>query len=125
MVMTDEPEHTPDPESAEAAMNEVLMAEQAASQAIDACEGEARVSLYEAAQRARRIANRTNERIAIIHQRTRQQLKNRLQNAERAARVEERTRDREDPRMGFVSGIANDMAARLTGSNSNEKSQSD
>jgi len=123
--MTDEPEHTPDPESAEAAMNEVLMAEQAASQAIDACEGEARVSLYEAAQRARRIANRTNERIAIIHQRTRQQLKNRLQNAERAASVEERTRDREDPRMAFVSGIVNDMAARMTGSNSNEKSQSD
>ena len=123
--MTDEPEHTPDPESAEAAMNEVLMAEQAASQAIDACEGEARVSLYEAAQRARRIANRTNERIAIIHQRTRQQLKNRLQNAERAARAAEWTRDREDPRVAFVSDIVNDMAARLTGSNSNEKSQSD
>ena len=123
--MTDEPEHTPDPESAEAAMNEVLMAEQAASQAIDACEGEARVNLFETAQRARRIASRTNERIAIIHQRTRQQLKNRLQNAERATRVAERTRDREDPRMAFVSGIVNDMAARLTGSNSNEKSQSD
>ena len=123
--MTDDPEHTQVPDSAEAAMNEVLTAEQAASQVIDACEGEARVRLYEAAQRAWQIANRTNERIAIIHQRTRQQLKNRLQNAERSARVEERTRDGEDPRMANVSDVVNDMAARLTGGDSSDGTQGD
>jgi len=123
--MTDDPEHTQVPDSAEAAMNEVLTAEQAASQVIDACEGEARVRLYEAAQRAWQIANRTNERIAIIHQRTRQQLKNRLQNAERSARVEERTRDAEDPRMAIVSDVVSDMAARLTGGDSSDGTQGD
>jgi len=123
--MTDDPEHTQVPDSAEAAMNEVLTAEQAASQVIDACEGEARVRLYEAAQRAWQIANRTNERIAIIHQRTRQQLKNRLQNAERSARVEERTRDGEDPRMAIVSDVVSDMAARLTGGDSSDGTQGD
>jgi hypothetical protein len=125
MVMTDEPEHTPDPESAEAAMNEVLAAEQAAARAIGACEQEARASLQTAAQRARRIAMRTNERIAIIHQRTRQQLKIRLQNVEHTARAAEQTHGREDPRMDVVSTVVEDLAARLAGSDSNDESQAD
>ena len=102
-------------------MNEVLAAEQAAAQVIDACEQEARASLYEAAQLARRIAARTNERIAIIHQRTRQQLQQHLRNAERTARAEEQTRDKEDPRIAVVSTVVNDLAARLTGTNDNDR----
>jgi hypothetical protein len=123
--MTDEPEQTQVPGSAEAAMNEVLAAEQAGALAIGACEQEARASLHEAAQRARQITGRANERIAIIHQRTRQQLKNRLQKAERAASADERTRDREDPRMAVVSTVVHDLAARLTGSDSSDKTQVD
>ena len=123
--MTDDPEHTQAPNTAEAAMNEVLAAEQAAALAIGACEQEGRASLREAALRARRIAERVDERIAIIHQRTRQQLKSRLKNDEHAARADERIRDREDPRKAVVNAVANDLAARLTGSNSSDNTQAD
>lgn len=123
--MTDDPERQQAPVSAEAAMNEVLVAEQAAEEAIAACEQQARASLYEAAQRARQIAGRTDERITIIHQRTRQQLKNRLQNAEHAARDDERTRDREDPRKAVVDAVVKDLAVRLTGSDSSDTAQAD
>jgi hypothetical protein len=123
--MTDDPEHTQAPNTAEAAMNEVLAAEQAAALAIGACEQEARASLREAALRARRIAERVDERIAIIHQRTRQQLKSRLKNDEHAARADERIRDREDPRQAVVNAVVNDLAARLTGSNSSDNTQAD
>jgi len=123
--MTDDPEQQQAPASAEAAMNEVLAAEQAAEEAIAACEQQARASLYEAAQRARQIAGRTDERIAIIHQRTRQQLKNRLQSAEHAARDDERTRDREDPRKAVVDAVVKELAARLTGSDSSDTTQAD
>jgi hypothetical protein len=123
--MTDDPEHTQAPNTAEAAMNEVLAAEQAAALAIGACEQEARASLREAALRARRIAERVDERIAIIHQRTRQQLKSRLKKDEHAARANERARDREDPRQAVVSAVVNDLAARLTCSNNSDNTQAD
>ncbi len=106
-------------------MNEVLEAEQAAAQAIDACEQEARASLHEAAQHARHIAGRTNERIAIIHQRTRLQLQRHLRNAERAAREADRARDGEDPRMAVISSVVNDLAARMTGGDSSDNKQTD
>ena len=121
-VIMDDTEQTQVQGSAEAAMNEVLAAEQASARAIGACEQEARASLHAAAQRARQIARRTDERIAIIHQRTRQQLKKWLQTDESAARAEARTRDREDSRMAVVSAVADDLAARLTG---NDNSRAD
>ena len=123
--MTDDAEQTQKPDSAEAAMNEVLAAEQAAEEAIDACEQEARASLHEAAQRARHIADRTNERIALIQQRTRQQLQQYLRNAERAARIAEQTRDREDPRIAVVADVASELAARLTAVSVSEKNPTD
>jgi vacuolar-type H+-ATPase subunit H len=117
--MTDDPEQPPVAGSPEAAMNEVLAAEQAAAEIISACEQQARASLYEAAQRARQIAERTNERIAIIHQRTRQYLKVCTQSAEStAASAVAQSRDREDRRMAVVSVAAEELAAQLTGSNS-------
>jgi vacuolar-type H+-ATPase subunit H len=119
--MTDDPEQPPDSGSAEAAMNEVLAAEQAAAEIISACQQEARASLYETAQRARQIEERTNERITIIQQRTRQQLKTRVQSAEPAARAEAQTRVREDPRMEVVSTVVQELAARLTGSGGSDK----
>ena len=122
--MTDDPEQQA-PASAEAAMNQVLAAEQAAEEAIAACEQQARASLYEAGQRARQIAGRTDERIVIIHQRIRQQLKNRLQSAEHDARDDERTRDCEDPRKAVVGAVVKDLAARLTGSDSSDTAQAD
>jgi len=123
--MTDDPEQTQVPDSAEAAMNEVLAAEQAAAQAIEACEQEARASLQEAAQRARRIAARTDKRIAFIHQRARQQLQQYLRNAERAARVAEQVRDSEDPRIAVVADVVDELAARLTGADSSDQTQAD
>ena len=123
--MTDDVEQTQKQDSAEAAMNEVLAAEQAAEDAIDACEQEARASLHEAAQQARRIADRTNERIALIQQRTRQQLQQYLRNAERAVRVNEQTRDSEDPRIALVADVANELAARLTAASGSENTRTD
>jgi signal transduction histidine kinase len=123
--MTDDPENTQETDSAEAAMNEVLAAEQAAAQAITACEQEARATLHEAAQRARQIASRTDGRIALIHQRTRQHLQQHLRNAERAARAAERTRAREDPRVAVISRVVNDLAARLTAGSDSDNPQAD
>jgi choline dehydrogenase-like flavoprotein len=98
----------------------VLAAEQAAEEVIDACQQEARASLYEAAQQARYIAGRTNERIATIQQRTRQQLQQYLRNAERAALVAEQVRDREDPRIAVVAAVVDELAARLTTANGSD-----
>ena len=123
--MTDDAEKTQKPDSAEEAMNEVLAAEQAAEQAIDACEQEGRASLNEAARRARHIADRTNERISLIQQRTRQQLQQYLRNAERAARIAEQTCDREDPRNAVVADVASELAARLTAASVSEKNPTD
>ena len=106
-------------------MNEVLAAEQMAARAIGACEQEARASLREAALRARHIAGRTNERIALIHQRVRQQLKNHLRNAGDAARATGQTLDREDPRMAVISNAVNDLVVRLTGSDSSGDTRAD
>ena len=123
--MTDDTEQTQKPDSAEAAMNEVLAAEQAAEEVIDACQQEARASLYEAARRARHIADRTNERIAIIQQRARQQLQQYLRNAERAAHVAEQVRDREDPRLAVVAAVVDVLAARLAGANGSDNTRAD
>lgn len=106
-------------------MNKVLAAEQAAAQAIEACKQEARASLHEATQHARRIAGRTNARIALIHQRTRQQLQRRLRDTEQAARAAERARDSEDPRVAVISTAANHLAARLTGADSSNQKLAD
>ena len=120
--MKDDPEHTLGPDNAELAMNEVLAADLAAAEIIDACQQAARASLHEAARRARYIAVRTDKRIACIHQRTRQQLQRRLRNAGRAARAADRAHEGEDdPRMAVISAVANDLAARLTGADSNDK----
>lgn len=106
-------------------MNEVLAAEQAAAQAIEACKQEARASLHEAAQQARHIATKTDERIALIHQRTRQQLQRRLRDAERAEHTAERARDSEDPRTAVINSAVDDLAARLTGADSTDQAQAD
>ena len=121
--MTDDAEQTQKPDSAEAAMNEVLAAEQAAEEVIDACQQEARASLYEAAQQARHIAERTNERIALIQQRARQQLQQYLRNAESAALVAEQVADREDPRIAVVAAVVDELAARLTAANGSDNTR--
>ena len=123
--MTDDAEASNKPDSAEAAMNEVLAAEQAAEEAIDACEQAARASLHEATLRARRIADRTNERIALIQQRTRQQLQQYLRNAERATVGAEQAHDAEDLRLAVVAGVANELAERLTAAGSSENTETD
>lgn len=106
-------------------MNEVLAADLAAAEVIDACAQAARASLHEAARRARNIALRTDERIARIHQRTRQQLQRRLGNAERDARAADRTHEGEDPRMTVIDAVVKDLAARLTGADDDGKSPAD
>ena len=113
--MTDDPEQTLYTDNAETAMNDVLAAEQAAAKAIDACEQDARASLRKAVQRARRIAARTDKRIALIHLRTRQQLQQRLHEAERAERLAEQARNSDDPRMSAVESVVSKLAALLTG----------
>jgi Flp pilus assembly protein TadG len=125
MFMTDNPEQAQAPDSAEAAMNEVLAAEQAAARAIGACEQKARASVREATLRARHITGRTNERIALIHLRIRQQLQQQLRTAGRAAAATEQTGDSEDPRMAVISSVVHDLAARLTGANGSDNTQAD
>ena len=123
--MTDNPQDTPRTDSAEAAMNEVLAADLAAAEVIDACQQAARARLHEAARQARQIAVRTDERIAFIHQRTRQQLQRRLRAADRAARNADRAHEGEDPRLAVISMVANELAAQLLGTDSSDHSQTD
>jgi len=123
--MKKDPPHTQGEDDAEAAMNEVLAADLAAAEFIDACAQAARASLHETARRARNIAARTDERIALIHLRTRQQLQRRLQDAERAAGAAERTGEGEDPRMAVINPVADELAARLTGVDNGGKTPSD
>ena len=123
--MTDEPDRTRTPDTAEAAMNEVLAADQAAAAIIDACAQESRMRRHEATQHARYIERRTNERIALIQQRVRLQLQRRLRDAERAASAAERANEGEDPRMAAISEVVDDLAMRLTRADNNDKSQSD
>jgi hypothetical protein len=123
--MTDEPDRIEQTGKAEAAMNEVLAADQAAAAIIDACAQESRVRLHEATQRARYIERRTNERIALIHQRVRLQLQRRLRDAERAASAAEQAIEGEDPRMAVLRAVVDDLAARLTGTDNNDPSQTD
>jgi hypothetical protein len=124
--MTDDQDHTQTSDKAEAAMNEVLAADQAAAEVIDACAQEARVRLHEATQRARHIEGRTNERIALIQQRIRLQLQRRLRDAERAARAADRAHEgKEDPRLAVIGDVVNDLAAQLTGAGGSDKSQAD
>jgi hypothetical protein len=123
--MTDNPEDTPRTDSAEAAMNEVLAADLAAAEVIDACQQEARARLHEAARQARQIAVRTDERIAFIHQRTRQQLQRRLRSANRAARSADHAHEGKDPRLVVIRTVADELAARLAGADSSDHSQTD
>lgn len=102
------------PESAEAAMNRVLAAEQDAARAIEQCEREADAILQDARQRARRIASRTDERIALINQRIRQRLQKQLAEAERQARRSEHE-DADDSRTARLDEVVAGLAARLTG----------
>jgi hypothetical protein len=95
-------------------MNQVLEGERAAASAIDDCEREARAILQAAQQRARRIASRTDERITLINQRTRQQLHQRLAEAERAERRAELEREH-DHRAALVANVVVGMAAGLAG----------
>lgn len=70
-------------ETVEQAMNRVLQAERDAEQAVEACRREA-VEIRQAAQlRARRIAERTNERLAICHMRCNSKLRHALREQER------------------------------------------
>jgi hypothetical protein len=96
--MTDRTMEQQPADSAETAMNRVLEAEQAAA----------------AQQRARRIASRTDERIALIDQRIRQQLQQRLAEAERAERRAELEREH-DHRAALVASVVTGLAAGLTG----------
>ena len=85
-----------------------------AARAIEQCEHEADAVLQAARQRARRIAGRTDERITLINQRTRQRLQQQLAEAERQARRAERERAH-DGRTARVDEVVARLAARLTG----------
>lgn len=83
--MTDtEPNRQP-PETVELAMNRVLQAERDAAQVIDACRRDALAIRQTAQQRARRIAERANERLAICHMRSNSKLRHTLREQERSA----------------------------------------
>lgn len=71
--------------SAEQAMNRVLEAERNAEKAITDCEHEAHDILQAAQQRAQRIADRTNKRITLLHQRCSQRIDQDINALKRAA----------------------------------------
>lgn len=114
--MTDDPDNKNHADSAEAAMNEVLAAEQAAANAIEECKRSAQAILHEAGQRARRITMRTDERLALIYQRTSQQLQQRLRRDARREKAADKTGE-EDSRDARIAKAVTDLAARLTGGN--------
>jgi hypothetical protein len=83
--MTDAGPDKRSPETVEQAMNRVLQAERDAVRAIDACRRDALAIRQAAQQRARRIAERTDERLAICHMRCNSKLRHTLGEQERRA----------------------------------------
>ena len=112
--MTDKQRERQPSDTAESAMNHVLEAEQDAARAVSKCESEASALLQAAHQRARRIAIRTDERITLINQRTRQRLQQQLAEAERQARRAEHE-CAHDRRTARLDEVVAGLAARLTG----------
>ncbi|MGB5472107.1 MAG: hypothetical protein WBQ78_01355 [Gammaproteobacteria bacterium] len=83
--MTDKEPENRSSASVEHAMNQVLQAERAAEQAVEACARDA-VKIRQAAQeRASHIARRTNERLATCHVRCNGKLSRELREFERTA----------------------------------------
>ncbi len=83
--MTSKPQDNVPTGTVETAMNRVLEAERRAELAVEACEHEA-MKLHEAAQQqARRIARRTDERLAICHMRVDAKITRQIRERERAA----------------------------------------
>jgi len=114
-TMSEDPDQARDPDAAGTAMSEVLTAEAAAARAIGACEQEARELVRAAAHTAHRIAARTDARITMLHSRTRQKLRQQLEETTRTGRLAERAHERGDPRLANVDDVASRLAARLTG----------
>ena len=112
--MTDKTLEQQPADTAEAAMNRVLEAEQAAARAVNDSEREANAILQAARQRALRIARRTVERITLINQQARQRLQQRLAEAEREEHLAERE-GKHDRRAALVDAVVTGLAARLSG----------
>ncbi|MEA2078576.1 MAG: hypothetical protein U9P00_01730 [Pseudomonadota bacterium] len=102
-------------DNVEQAMNRVLQAEQEAGKAIADCEYEARQILQVAQQRVKRIADRTDERIALIHMRLVRKSKAQieaLEHADRAAQHEPSVYDLDE---AALAAVVQEVAAELTG----------
>ena len=102
------------PGAVEQAMNLVLEAERAAEQAIADCEQEAQEILNAAHRSARRIAERTDERLARAHMRCGALLSREIQHSEHTATAAQQERYRLDT--ATLAEIAESVAAQLTGS---------
>jgi cell division septum initiation protein DivIVA len=104
--------NTTSPGAVEQAMNLVLEAERAAEQAIADCEQEAQEIINAAHRRARRIAERTDERLAHAHMHCGAVLSREIQHTERTATAAQQERYRLDT--ATLEEIADSVAAQLT-----------
>jgi len=109
----------------EQAMNRVLEAEREAEKAIANCEYEARQILQAAQQRVKRIADRTDERMAQIQLRLAQKIKahaDALQRADQSAQHEASLYDLDE---AVLAAVVQEVAAELTGNRLSEGGRRD
>ena len=99
----------------EQAMNRVLQAERDAEQAIADCELEARRILQAAQQRVKRIADRTDERMALIQLRLAQKVKAHSEALERADQSAQHEASLYDLDEAVLAAVVQEVAAELTG----------
>jgi vacuolar-type H+-ATPase subunit H len=100
--------------SAERAMHQVLAAEEQARQAVRNCAQEAEVILRNARATAKRIVERADQRIGLIHHRTSAALAATIGELERDQQRQASTFDSSAVDMDAVAAAVEQLAERLT-----------
>lgn len=99
---------------AAAAIDQVLVAETAAREAMEACQQEAETILEAAREDARRIARRASERASSLHARCDVQVQRRIAEILDRARHDAPRAELDDADRETLAGAVESLAARLT-----------
>jgi vacuolar-type H+-ATPase subunit H len=113
--MTDQEPDVRSSTTVEQAINEVLQAEHNATQAVDACKQEAMQIQQTAQQRAKQIASRTNERLAICHMRCNSKISHTIKERERLAATGQGSESSYRLDAAALTAVVEALALTLTG----------
>ena len=105
---------SPSTDDAAAAIDDVLVAETAARQAIEACRKEAEANVEAAREDARRIARLANARVSKLHARCDELVATRTREIRAAAREEAVRTELNDADRELLAEAVKRLAARLT-----------